>query len=480
MSVRVRFAPSPTGYLHIGGARTALYNYLLAKSKGGKYILRVEDTDEDRSEKKYEDLQIEDLKWAGVMHDEGAQASGDLGPYHQSQRLNIYMEHALKLIEEGKAFYDFCTDEELEKMKEENIKNGTSAYTGKWRNEEFFSEAKQKVANGEKASIRFKVDESKAYSFKDLVRSDVKFPAGMVGDFVIMRSSGIPTYNFCNVIDDHLHQISHVLRGEEHLNNTVRQLMIYEAFSWQPPKFAHLSIMIGSDRQKLSKRHGATSVHLYKEEGYLPQALMNYLCLLGWSHPEEKSIFTIKEIENIFDETRFNKSPAMYDIEKLKWTNAQHLKLLSEDELLAHARDILSADGLFMSHDEAWQRTCLNLLVEKIQLISEIDPMLEDLMVKTIYEDSDETLEIKGWETTPQIASYIKESLESVSEEYISSETFSSWMNHCKKELGIKGKPLFMGFRYTLTGKNHGPDLKILIPLIPVKILKERLKNVLG
>lgn len=480
MSVRVRFAPSPTGYLHIGGARTALYNYLLAKSTGGKYILRIEDTDEDRSEKKYEELQISDLKWCGVEHDEGPGVGGEFAPYRQSERLETYMNYALELVDRGLAFYDFCTDEELEKMKEDNIEKGTSAYTGKWRNEEFFKEAKQKIANGEKASIRFKVDETKSYNIKDLVRKKVKFPAGMVGDFVIMRSSGIPTYNFCNVIDDHLHGITHVLRGEEHLNNTVRQLMVYIAFSWQVPIFAHLSLMIGEDRQKLSKRHGATSVHLYKEEGYLPDALMNYLCLLGWSHPEEKSIFKVKELETIFDEKRFNKAPAMYDIEKLKWTNAQHLKLLTDDELLDHALEILPKDGLFYSHPREWQVTCLKLLVEKIQLISEVEPMLKDLMTKVEYTATTQTDEIKSWETTPKIAEFIKSELDKKTDEFVGADDFSDWMNHCKKELSIKGKPLFMGFRYVLTGQDHGPDLKVLIPLVPVKILKERLKNILG
>lgn len=480
MSVRVRFAPSPTGYLHIGGARTALYNYLLAKSKGGKYVLRIEDTDEDRSEKKYEELQISDLKWCGVTHDEGPGVGGDHAPYRQSERLDTYFKYAHELVNKGKAFYDFCSDEELEKMKEENMEKGTSAYTGKWRNEEFFEEAKQKIANGEKASIRFKVDATKSYSFKDLVRSEVNFPANMVGDFVIMRSNGIPTYNFCNVIDDHLHEITHVLRGEEHLNNTVRQLMVYEALGWEAPKFAHLSIMIGSDRQKLSKRHGATSVHLYREEGFLPEALMNYLCLLGWSHPEEKSIFKIKDIENIFDETRFNKSPAMYDVEKLKWTNSQHLRLLSEQELLDHALEILPKDGLFHSHDKEWQLTCLKLLVEKIQVITEVETMLNDLMTKTTYDKTEATDEIKSWETTPKIAAYVQGQLEKTDAEYVSAEEFSGWMDYCKKELSIKGKPLFMGFRYTLTGQDHGPDLKVLVPLIPVRVLKERIKNILG
>lgn len=479
MSKRTRFAPSPTGYLHIGGARTALYNYLVAKASGGQYVMRVEDTDLDRSKPEFEASLIDELKWLGITHDEGADIGGPLAPYRQSERLDIYQKYCHDLVASGEAFYDFCTDDELEAMKEENMKSGTAAYTGKWRNEEHYSEAKARVEAGEKTSIRFKVDPNKALTFKDLVRGEVKFPANMVGDFVIMRSNGLPTYNFCNVIDDHLHKITHVLRGEEHLNNTVRQLMIYEALRMIPPEFGHLSIMIGSDRQKLSKRHGATSVNLYKEDGYLPAALMNYLCLLGWSHPEEKSIFTVEELVGIFDETRFNKSPAMYDIEKLNWTNAQHLKLLSDEDLLAHANDILPKDGIFHSQENAWKMTCLNLLKDKIQVITEVEKTLEHYFNNTDIQDDEASKEILSWDTTSQVASFLKEKLTAFSGDQVDADSFSNWMDECKKELGVKGKPLFMGFRFCLTGQDHGPDLKVLIPLLPKASLLERVEKVI-
>ncbi len=477
LPVRVRFAPSPTGYLHIGGARTALYNYLLAKAKGGSFILRIEDTDDDRSEKRFEELQIADLKWLGIEFDEGPSMGGDYGPYRQSERLEIYMKYAIELVERGLAFYDFCTEEETLKMREKAEQEGTPAYTGKWREEAHFAEAKARVAAGEKTSIRFKVTGLKDYKINDLVRKEVTFPVGMVGDFVIMRSNGIPTFNFCNVIDDHLFAISHVLRGEEHLNNTVRQLMIYEAFEWTPPTFAHLSIMIGHDRQKLSKRHGATSVNLYKDEGYLPEALNNYLCLLGWSHPEEKSIFNIADLIPLFDEKRFNNSPAMYDIEKLKWTNAQHLRALSDEALLKHAKDIIGNDHYFQAQPQEWQLQCLTLYKEKINLIKELAEKIDSEILNEEVFLTDALQDILSWETTPAIGKYLQGELAKVDAEYLEGAILDEWMNHCKTELQIKGKPLFMGFRGVLTGADHGPDLKVLIPLTKVSVLKKRLKQ---
>src|SRR5665647_3338381 len=246
MTVRVRFAPSPTGYLHIGGARTALYNYLFAKANGGKYILRIEDTDLERSKAEFEQLQIADLEWLGIIHDEGPdKPNPKYGPYRQSERLDIYMKYALEMIANGKAYYDFCTEIEIEAMKEKAAAEGHDPqYEGKWKDPAFDKEAHAIVAAGEKAAIRFRAPK-KVYSFKDGVKGDVSFPENMVGDFVIMRSSGLPVYNYCCVVDDMLMDISHVIRAEEHLNNTVRQLMIYEALNAKPPIFAHVSLIIG-------------------------------------------------------------------------------------------------------------------------------------------------------------------------------------------------------------------------------------------
>lgn len=477
MTIRVRFAPSPTGNLHIGGARTALYNYIFAKAQGGKYILRIEDTDKERSTKEFEESQISDMAWLGLVHDEGPGVGGEYAPYHQSERMETYQEYADKLLAEGQAFYDFCSDEELEVMAQKNKDDGTPPYTGKWKEKSNWDEAKSRVAGGEKAPMRFLVPD-RDISFTDYVRGDVKFPKGMVGDFVIMRSNGMPTYNFCNVIDDTLHKITHVIRGEDHVNNTLRQVMVYNAIGTTPPEFAHVSLLIGEDRQKLSKRHGATSVKQYREDGYLPSALANYLCLLGWSHPEEKDVFTIEEIANkdIFNLTRFSKSHAVYDIEKLKYINGQHIKNLGPEELHKKASEFIAADSFYHSQPTEWQNNFLELYKEKIHLFPELNDSLKDITSENV-EMTDDLKDILSWETTPAIKEHILTQLNSVDGNFVTADAFSEWMNYCKKELKIKGKPLFMGFRGVLTGQNHGPDLKVLIPLTPVSVLKNRIAN---
>ncbi|MCO4752824.1 MAG: glutamate--tRNA ligase [Bacteriovoracaceae bacterium] len=476
MSIRVRFAPSPTGYLHIGGARTALYNYLFAKANGGQFIVRVEDTDQERSSKEYEVEQLADLKWLGIDYDIGPGKEDEFGPYRQSERLDIYKAEALKLVEQGKAFYDFCSEEELEQMREKSMSEGAPAYTGKWREPKHWDEAKARIANGEKAPIRFLAPE-KDYTFEDKVRGEVTFPKGMVGDFVILRSNEMPVYNFCNVVDDHMHKITHVIRGEDHVNNTLRQLMIYEALEAKPPIFAHVSLLIGKDRQKLSKRHGATSVTLYKEESYLPQALANYLCLLGWSHPDEKDIFGLEELYEVFNLDRFSKSHAIYDTEKLKWMNGQHLKNSSDEVIVKDLEGHVSHGHFFHKQNAEWKQKCVALYKEKIDLYSEFETQLDQYVLDENVEFSDEAKEALSWETTPQIREYLVERLNEAQASFIQEQDLADWMNYCKKELKIKGKPLFMGFRVLLTGQNHGPDLKVLISLTPVHILKKRLEK---
>lgn len=479
MSIRVRFAPSPTGYLHIGGARTALYNYLFAKANKGKFIVRVEDTDLERSTKEFEQSQLADLKWLGVDYDIGPGREDEYGPYRQSERLDIYKKEALALVEQGKAFYDFCSEEEIELMREKSMAEGTPAYTGKWKNKENWEEAKKRIEAGEKAPIRFLVPD-KDYVFKDKVRGEVKFPAGMVGDFVILRSSGMPVYNFCNVVDDSMQKITHIIRGEDHVNNTLRQLMIYEALGAEIPVFAHVSLLIGHDRQKLSKRHGATSVTLYRQESYLPEALANYLCLLGWSHPEEKDIFTMEELYSVFTLDRFSKSHAIYDVDKLQWMNGQHLRAKSDDELAKDLAGWVSHGHFFHKQSDQWKQTCVGLLKEKISLYTEFEKLVDEFILADKVELSDEAKEAMSWETTPQIRQYLLEKLESKDHGFVSGEDLSEWMDYCKKEMKIKGKQLFMGFRVVLTGQNHGPDLKVLIPLTPLPILKKRIEKIQG
>jgi glutamyl-tRNA synthetase len=477
MTVRVRFAPSPTGYLHIGGARTALYNYLYAKATGGTFVLRIEDTDLERSNAEYEKLQIDDLKWLGIIHDEGPdKPNPKYAPYRQSERADIYKKYALNLIEKGLAYYDFCTEEELEAMKEKAAAEGRDPiYEGKWKDPHFHQEALERISKGETPAIRFRAPK-KAYTLEDKVKGRVVYPEGMVGDFVIVRSNGLPVYNFCCVIDDHLMDITHVIRGEDHLNNTVRQLMIYEALGAKTPEFAHVSLLIGHDRQKLSKRHGATSVNLYRNEHYLPEAMCNYLCLLGWSHPTERDIFDKKDIVEVFSLDRFSASAAMYDLEKLKWVNSEHIKKMDNATLISLIEKEPETD-FFNKQSADWKNSCVELLKKYAHFITDFPKLVNELILNDDPEKTEAFKEITSWETTPKIMSFISDEVSKVNEEFINEAVLNGWMDYVKKEMGVKGKPLFQGVRAALTGHDHGPDLKFLIPLTPVSVLKKRITH---
>ncbi len=474
MTVRVRFAPSPTGYLHIGGARTALYSYLFAKAKGGQYILRVEDTDLERSKREFEDAQIGDLLWLGIEHDEGPDKGGEFGPYRQSERMQMYKDIAWGFVERGLAYPCFLTSEELETLTEKanEEKKAPHAYHGKYRDLDS-AEAKKRVDAGEEHVIRFK-NPGKKWTFTDLVRGEVTFPEDMVGDFVIIRSNGMPVYNFCCVVDDHKMGMTHVFRAEEHLNNTCRQLQIYEALNATPPEFAHVSLLVGEDRQKLSKRHGATSVTQYKEMGYLPGAVTNYLTLLGWSHPDEQDIFDVLDLGDVFDYTRFSKSSAMYDIKKLNFFNEQWLRKLSDEEIAKGFEGALGSDSEFAKQDDSWKQKFSALMKEKVQLFSDIKEHMP-IFFNSAADEDEQYKEAISWETTPQVKEYLASQVNELTTEFITEEQVGEWMNYLKKELKIKGKPLFMGMRVCLTGRAHGPDLKTVVALTPISIVKERL-----
>lgn len=476
MTVRVRFAPSPTGYLHIGGARTAMYNYLYAKAMGGKYILRIEDTDLERSERKYEELQIEDLKWLGITHDEGPDVGGDYGPYRQSERGHIYKAWSDKLLDTGHAYHCFCSEEDLKAKNELALaEKRDPQYDGKCLSVTR-DQANARMSAGEVAVIRFKAPK-KSYGFNDHVRGHVEFPEGMVGDFVIMRANGVPVYNFAVVVDDASMKISHVIRAEEHLPNTLRQLMIYEAFGVTPPEFAHGSLLIGEDRQKLSKRHGATSVNLYKEMNYLPAALLNYLCLLGWSHPDEKDIFDIHTLGTMFNLERFTKAPAIYDIKKLDFINGEHLRHLPLETIMIEVGKVIPVDHPFHKMEHDWKIACVNVFKDKLHFFQDILQHLGVLFSTDVSSDS-EYLEARSWETTPKIREYLGSEIDkakSAGKKFVTEDDLNLWSNHIKTELKIKGKQLFMGMRSVLTHQAHGPELKFIIPLTPIEILEKRI-----
>ena len=334
--VRVRFAPSPTGSLHVGGARTALFNWLLARKTNGKFLVRVEDTDEARSTRESEKSILNDLRWLQLNWDEGPELpeEGPYGPYRQSDRKDIYKAAAEKLIEKGLAYRCFCSEEELEEKRLAAEAKGIDAkYDGTWRDADP-AEVKRRMDNGETYTVRFRVPDNKTVFIDDCVRGRVTWDASAsLGDFIILRSSGMPVYNFCVSVDDASMKITHVIRAEEHLSNTLRQLLILEGLEYQPPIYAHCSLILGSDRSKLSKRHGATSLQQFSQQGFVPEAMMNYLANLGWNDGTPKEIYSPAELIAAFDLNRIVKSSAIFDMDKLKWINSQHLRALPLDKV---------------------------------------------------------------------------------------------------------------------------------------------------
>lgn len=474
MSVKVRFAPSPTGYLHVGGARTALYNYLYAKRFGGKFILRIEDTDQERSTEQALQMQLQDLKWLGLKWDEGPEVGGPHGPYKQSERLDIYKKYANEILDKGKAYYCFLTDEEIEKQREEAMKAGRppqvqSPYRD-WSQEKALAEIKK----GKKAVVRFRVPHQVSeYTFPDVVRGDMKFASDMVGDFVLLRSDGMPVYNFCCVIDDHLMEITHVLRAEDHLSNTLRQMMIYEALGWKTPVFAHLSFILGPDKQKLSKRHGSTSCNEFRKRGFLPEALNNFIALLGWSSPKGQEIISMDELAEQFDLDRMVPSPAVFDETKLLWVNETHLRALPNSELWKRLVPFLDEAGVAYSKDSAWQsksldafKSAMKTLVDGVTLFGLLD---DDSF--SVYEESREAL---GWAKSENVISTWSELVKASGKEYLTAPEFEAIQNQVKEKCQVKGKELFMPIRVSVIGKPHGTELKLLVPLLKVDSLVQR------
>jgi len=467
-TVRVRFAPSPTGSLHVGGARTALFNYLYAKKMGGKFVLRVEDTDQARSTRESEESMIADLKWLGLDWDEGPDVGGACGPYRQSERGEIYKALAEKLVASGHVYPCFCTDEELEMMKaEQEAKKLPPKYAGKWAtaSEE---EVKEMMDKGVPFTYRFRVPEGERIEIDDMVRGKVGWDTDTLGDFVVLRSNGMPVYNFCVAVDDATMGITHVLRAEEHLPNTLRQALVYNALGFPLPKFAHMSLILAPDRSKLSKRHGATSVGQFKEEGYLSKTMVNYLSLLGWNDGTEQEIYEKEELENLFSVERINKSPAVFDKVKLNWMNGQHLRLLPDSDVESLVGEALAASGVLKESTGATVQAIIPLIKDSIELVEDAVPQVEamfayplkenmadDAMKKVLEDDFEPIVEaiIKAHESG-ELAAAVKEG------------TVKKIINATGKELDRKGKRLFMPFRIALTGRMQGPDVGEVLTLL--------------
>lgn len=374
--IRVRFAPSPTGYLHIGGARTALFNWLFARKMGGKLILRIEDTDTARLKEDSVSQILTSLKWLGLNWDEGPEVGGPCGPYAQSDRLEFYKKYADQLVAEGKAYPCFCTPEELEAQREEQRKAKQPFRYARTCRELTKEEADARIAAGEKYSIRVKIPKEGNIVVHDLIHGDVTFNMDQYDDFVIVKSNGMPTYNFAVVVDDHLMGMTHVLRAEEHLSNTPKQLLVYEALGWEPPKFGHMSMILAPDRSKLSKRHGATSVEEFRSQGYVAEAIVNYLTLLGWGPGDEREIFSLEETVKLFELEQMSKKAAIYDTKKLTWMNGQYLSELPLEKLLPEVKTFFVKDGLvteeWLAANEAYFAQLVDTVRVRVKTLQEV------------------------------------------------------------------------------------------------------------
>lgn len=462
--IRVRYAPSPTGHLHIGNARTALFNYLFARHNNGEFIIRIEDTDQKRSVERGEESQLENLTWLGIDWDEGPDKPGKYGPYRQSERKDIYDSYIDQLLLSNQAYHCYCTSEELEEEREKQRARGEMPhYSGRCAHLTPAQKA-AKEAEGIVPTIRFRVPMENSYSFQDIVKGEINFEASSVGgDFIIRKRDGFPTYNFAVVVDDHLMAITHVLRGDDHIANTPKQMMIYEAFDWAHPKFGHMTLIINSETgKKLSKRDESILqfIEQYKELGYLPEAMFNFITLLGWSPVGEEEVFSQEELIEMFDADRLSKSPAAFDAKKLEWLNNHYIKEADLSELVPLATKHLIEAGKIPSDPDQetkdWVEKLVSLYHEQMSYAAEIVELSELFFNETVTFNEAEK-EVLAGETVPTVLEAFKEKLVAV--EPFEEKEIKAAIKEVQKETGIKGKNLFMPIRVAISGEMHGPEI---------------------
>jgi nondiscriminating glutamyl-tRNA synthetase len=474
---RVRFAPSPTGDLHVGNARTALFNYLFARHHGGEFILRIEDTDSVRTSKDSERRILEDLAWLTIDWDEGPGAGGAKGPYHQRERLDLY-DHYLKiLIRAGCVYPCYCTEEELEAERAELIfRKMTPRYMGKCRSLGD-SERKNLADQGRKPAYRFRSG-TESIAFTDLIRGAMKFDAGAIGDFIIVRSNGIPAYNFAVVVDDHLMSISHVIRGEDHLSNTALQLLIYQALGFRPPVFAHHALILGKDRSKFSKRHGSVTVREFRERGVLPEVLLNYLALLGSSFVGGREVYPLEEMVASFSLDRAGKSGAIFDEDKLKWLNGIYMRQGDLHSLTERLLPFMRAAGYDVDAlDWVWLERVIDAIRGDLATLSDIGEQM-DIFFDDRYVLSSEAQRLLGKEQALTVVRALQESLDKLPS---SAERFyQEIMVSVERKTGAKGKKLFMPIRAAVTGKTRGPELDRVFAILSPASLKYRIETAIS
>ncbi len=475
--IRVRFAPSPTGYLHIGGARTALFNWLYARHYDGKFILRIEDTDKLRSTPEAVKAILDGMKWLGLDWDEGPEKGGEHGPYYQMQRLEIYKQYTEKLLAEGKAYYCYCTAEELEERRKKQLANGEdSLYDRKCLN---LTESEKRIYEneGRKPAVRLKMPGNQII-VNDLIKGKMDFDSRLLTDYVIVKSDGIPTYNFAVVIDDILMEISLVMRGDDHISNTPKQIVIYQALGADIPDFVHIPMIMGPDNTRLSKRHGATSVMEYKKMGFLPEAVVNYIAHLGWSSGTNQEIFSIDELIKGFTLDKVSKHSAIFDMEKLNWFNGEYLKKMPEDKyvkmLLPYLQESRLIDYSVSAEAFIWLKKVVSLMKSRVrnfrQFLEYADYFFTDDF--KVEEDAARVLEQNGVKDTLTELTGRLEELNKWSEENI-----EKVVREIANELNLKGKQIIHPTRVSLSGKKVGPSLFALMEVLGKEINIRRLRR---
>ncbi len=481
--IRVRYAPSPTGDLHIGNARTALFNYLYARHFNGKFIIRTEDTDISRNVEGGEESQLTFLRWLGLDWDEGPDVGGDFGPYRQMERLDSYQKYVDELLERDLAYECFMTSEELEAEREAQIAAGKAPqYSGAHSN--LTEEEREAFRNeGREPSIRIRVPQNKTYTFDDIVRKKISFESSDIGDWVIVKKDGIPTYNFAVAIDDHLMEITDILRGEEHISNTPRQMMVYDALGWEAPRFGHMTLILNEERKKLSKRdqHVMQFIEQYKDQGYLPEALFNFITLLGWSPTGEDELFDQETLIEIFDPERLSTSAAVFDQNKLKWMNGEYITKASKEELIALTMPHLVASGIVSADmdesDREWTEEIIQLYQAQLDYGAEIVE-LTDLFFKTAINYDEAAQAVLNEEQVVEVLQVFTDNLIHLDE--FTAETIKDQIKATQKETKHRGKKLFMPIRVATTGQTNGPELPKAIELIGKEVILKRLDTLLA
>lgn len=509
--IRTRFAPSPTGYLHVGGARTALFNYLYARAKKGKFILRIEDTDQVRSTEASYHQVLDSLRWLGYEWDEGPEVGGAHGPYRQSERLHLYKEHADRLINEKKAYPCFCSTEELDRKKKQREAMGLPyVYDGKCRSLSE-TEVSEKKAQGLEHTIRFR-SSAKEILVDDMVQGSVRFDTALIGDFIIVKSDGFASYNYAVVIDDHLMDITHVIRGVGHLSNTPRQIMVYDAFGWKPPQWAHVSEIVGSDHKKLSKRHGATPITAFRDLGYTARTFNNYMALLGWSSPEGHEYMALEELKSQFDVARCSKSPSMFDVfdlekaadvdlaqvtiaelekylfpkSKLNWLSNQHIRNTSETQYIEEILPFVHSVGVVPEAEANVQNERLVSILLSLRVyldtLNQIKEYLPDFYAPFAprAEDFRDSEYFQAENFVSLAEAFLRQIGQMTQGEKLTHEAVKTGIQAVGKEINIKGKPLFMGLRLATTGRLTGLELPVYLELLGRERVVERVTKMVA